>query len=193
MKWRIFLILESKTCAFFGHRKIEITEELKQSVREKIEELILKHNVLIFLFGSRSDFDSLCHLIVTQLKQKYPEIKRIAYTCKNESCFLESEREKWEKTLSTLTKKEVHLNCFEEEFDHKTKYTAGRASYVERNQAMINDSDFCIFYYDEKRQPPQRNRNLYIVGSTKSGTKLAYEYAKQKKKVIYNMYLTSVK
>ena len=54
-----------KFCSFFGHRNIEITEELKQKVKQIIEYLILKYNVLIFLFGSRSNFDTLCHSIVT--------------------------------------------------------------------------------------------------------------------------------
>ena len=35
-------------CSFFGHRKIEITEELKQKLREIIEDLIVNHNVSIF-------------------------------------------------------------------------------------------------------------------------------------------------
>ena len=48
---------EYKVCSFFGHRKIEITKELKQKVKEVIEDLIFNHNVLTFLFGSRSDFD----------------------------------------------------------------------------------------------------------------------------------------
>ena len=56
-----------KICSFFGHRKIDITEELKQKVKEVIEDLIVNHNVLTFLFGSRSDFDYLCHLVVTEL------------------------------------------------------------------------------------------------------------------------------
>lgn len=64
--------------------------------------------------------------------------------------------------------------CVKEEIEYKTKYTSGRVSYVERNQAMINDSDYCIFYYDENYQP-------------KSGTALAYTYAKQKKKQIINI------
>lgn len=36
-------------CSFFGHRKIEITEELKQRIELTVEELILKHNVSVFL------------------------------------------------------------------------------------------------------------------------------------------------
>ena len=63
-----------KICSFFGHRKIEITEELKQKVKAVIEDLIVNHSVLTFLFGSRSDFDHLCHLVVAELKEKYPNI-----------------------------------------------------------------------------------------------------------------------
>ncbi|MEF9840764.1 MAG: biotin operon repressor, partial [Lachnospiraceae bacterium] len=44
---------------------------------EEIESLIVNHNVDTFLFGSRSEFDSLCHSLVTELKEKYPHIKRI--------------------------------------------------------------------------------------------------------------------
>lgn len=178
-----------KTCSFFGHRKINITEELKQKLKELIEELIVNHNVLTFLFGSRSDFDHLCRLIVTQLKEKYPNIKRIAYTCKSETCTLESEREKWERIYSRFEKQEVKLLGVEEEFEHKTKYTAGRASYVERNQAMINDSHYCIFYYDEGYKPEMRKCSKRSIGyyQPKSGTALAYAYAKHKRKNIINI------
>ena len=179
----------SKVCSFFGHRSIEITEELKQKLKETIEYLIVNHNVLTFLFGSRSNFDYLCHLIVTELKEKYPTIKRIAYTCRNEACTLESERQKWEEIYSYFQKREVRLLGVEEECEHKTKYTAGRASYVERNQAMINDSDYCVFYYDDNYQPEMRKYSKRSVNyyQPNSGTKLAYAYAKQKRKIMINI------
>ena len=66
--------MNNKICSFFGHRKIDITKELKEKVKEIIENLIINHNVFTFLFGSRSDFDHLCHLVVTELKQKYGKI-----------------------------------------------------------------------------------------------------------------------
>lgn len=69
----------------------------------------------------------------------------------------------------------------EEEFEHKNKYFAGKGAYIERNQAMIDDSDYCVFYYDE---------NYRIKGNKQgnSGTKIAFKYANGKKKVIKNFY-----
>lgn len=177
------------SCCFIGHRKIEITEEYKQKLKNIVEDLIVNHNVLTFLFGSRSDFDYLCHLVVTELKEKYSNINRIAYTCKGESCILENERQKWERIYSSLQKGEVHLLGVEEEFEHKTKYTAGKASYVERNYAMIDDSDYCIFYYKKNYQPEMRKYSKRNVScyQPNSETKIAYDYAKRKRKIIMNL------
>ena len=74
-----------KTCSFFGHRDTEQSEELKQKVKDIVERLIVEESVDTFLFGSRSNFDELCHIVVTELKEKYPYIRRIAYLCKHES------------------------------------------------------------------------------------------------------------
>lgn len=110
-------------------------------------------------------------------------------TCKSELCFLESDREEMEKFYSRALKKEIHLQGFEEEVEHKTKYTSGKASYVERNQAMIDLCDFCVFYFDEHYLPPLR---LFSKHSSpyqpRSGTALAFKYAKRKKKHIINMF-----
>ena len=66
---------------------------------------------------------------------------------------------------------------------------AGRASYVERNQEMINHSKFCVVYYDENYLPPRRKnsrRDLFDY-QPKSGTAVAYDYAVKKKKIIINL------
>lgn len=184
-----YVEIQPKVCSFFGHRKIDLTDELKRKVKNVIEDLIINDNVLTFFFGSRSDFDYLCHLVVTELKEKYPSIKRVAYTCKSETCVLESERESQEKLYSKVLNRDVYILGVEEEVEHKTKYTAGRASYVERNQAMINDSDYCVFYYDEKYKPNLRKQSKRSVGcyQPKSGTKLAYDYALRKRKTLINI------
>ncbi len=179
-----------KTCSFFGHRDIEITDNLKEKVKNVIEDLIINYDTSIFLFGSRSNFDQLCHIIVTELKEKYPQIQRISYTCRHETCILESEKEKWEKILSHFQKKDIKLIGFEAEKEHKTKYTSGKACYIERNQAMIDNSDYCIFYYNENYIPPTKrlkNQNSEFYQS-KSGTKLAYDYSRKKNKMIINIF-----
>ena len=83
----------------------------------------------------------------------------------------------------------------EEEIEHKTKWTSGRAQYVERNQAMIDDSDFCIFYYDENYLPKRRKSSWrdFTDYQPKSGTSIAYKYATRERKdnkkvIIYNVY-----
>ena len=67
----------SNTCCFFGHRTIKETEELREKIIQAVEKLITEENVDVFLFGSKSRFDSLCLELVTEIKEKYPHIKRI--------------------------------------------------------------------------------------------------------------------
>ena len=59
---------KEKTCCFFGHRKIDETEELKNKLCEIIENLIVNEKIDTFLFGSKSQFDDLCHKITTEQK-----------------------------------------------------------------------------------------------------------------------------
>ena len=63
-------------------------------------------------------------------------------------------------------------------------WSAGKASYVERNQDMINASDYCVFYYNPEYQPPKRKYSKRDISEyqPKSGTKLAYEYAWNRKR-----------
>jgi len=54
---------------------------------------------------------------------------------------------------------------------------------------MIDDSDYCLFYYNEQYVPPKR-KTAGGLGDyqPKSGTAIAYKYAKRKKKIIKNFY-----
>lgn len=181
--------MKNKACCFIGHREIKITEELKKGIYAYVEHLILNENVKNFLFGSRSEFNVLCHSVVTELKGKYSEIKRIVYTCKSEIAMKESERYKWESIYSLIKGRQIYLLWVEEEFDYKTKYVSGKGAYVERNQAMIDDSDYCVFYYNENYSVPERAKsNAMICCKPKSGTAIAYKYAKLKNKHIKNFY-----
>ena len=112
----------------------------------------------------------------------------MAFVCLSESVILESEKEEWEKIYSHFNKESVNLKCFDEMVRHKTVVKSGRASYVERNKEMIDNSDYCVFYYDENYQlPKKRALNGLSEYSPKSGTKIAFDYAKQKNKIIINI------
>ena len=68
---------ENYTCCFIGHRKTEETENLKLQLKAVIENLITAENVDTFLFGSKSQFNSICYELVTEIKEKFPHIKRV--------------------------------------------------------------------------------------------------------------------
>ncbi len=148
------------TCCFFGHRTINETEELKLKLIETIEKLIVKNKVDTFLFGSKSRFNSLCLELVTEIKEKYPHIKRIyvraEYPCIN-------------KQYTNYL-----LVSYEDTYYPKRILNSGKAAYVERNYEMIDKSHFCIVYYDALNTPATR----------KSGTRIALVYAEKHNKNI---------
>ena len=154
-----------KACCFFGHRKIDKTPELIDRLTKEIEVLITEKDVGIFYFGSKSQFDDLCHKVVTELKEKYPHIKRVYVRSAYQHI-----PDWYEDSL---------LQHYEGTYFPEHIEKAGRASYVERTQEMINKSDFCVVYYDENYAPPRRrnSRRDLTDYQPKSGTKVALDYA----------------
>ena len=143
--------MKTNTCCFIGHRKINETQELKSKLCEIIEKLIIKNQVDTFLFGSKSQFNSLCLKLVTQYKENYPYIKRV---------YVRAEYPYIDEYY-----KNYLLQNYEDTYYPKTVMGAGKVSYVKRNYEMINCSKFCIFYYDEQNS------------NQRSGTKIALNYA----------------
>ena len=149
------------TCCFLGHKKINETEELKSKLIGIIEKLIEEENVDTFFFGSKSRFISLCLELVTEIKEKHPHIKRVYVRA--------------EYPYISEQYKDYLLGNYDDTYYPKNIINSGRASYVERNYEMVNNSQFCVIYYDEQSTPTTR----------KSGTKVALDYAiKQRKKII---------
>ena len=107
-----------KSCCFIGHRKIIETKELKQRLQDTIEKLINENNVKIFIFGSRSEFDFLCHKIVSNLMNIHPTIERVAYTCKSELAVLKQNKTEFEQLFSNAFKQDITLCEYEKEIEH---------------------------------------------------------------------------
>ena len=141
-----------KACSFFGHRDTPQTEELKQKVRETVERLIVEEGVDTFLFGSRSKFDELCHIVVTELKEKYPHIRRIAYLCKHETACLVGAGRELKQKIKDLTGRDVYVGEYEDIKTSDQINSAGRACYVERNQLIIDDSKWTLFYLNDEKE-----------------------------------------
>ena len=161
-----------KSCCFFGHRNIEYTEELEKRIYEQTENLILSEGADTFYFGSKSEFNSLCRDVVTDLKEKYPQIKRI---------YIRAEFPHINKEY-----KDYLLESYDDTYFPEKVLGAGRACYVIRNREMIDKSDFCIVYYKEDYIPKKRRnskRDLFEY-QPKGGTKIAYDYAVKKGKNI---------
>ncbi len=176
--------METSACCFIGHRKVQDKELVFLAVKKTVERLIIENGVRTFHFGSKSEFDDLCHLAVTELQSKYPDIVRVNYNRKSEYVVKPNEKADLQESWSRLLKKDIRLKDFEKSKMSDRLINAGKASYVERNEDMINDSEYCIFYYKEEYTPEP---NPYYKSSGKSGTKLAYDYAVRKKKNIINI------
>ena len=162
--------IREKTCSFFGHRDIEETLALYENIRNTVIYLIEQKGVKRFLFGSKSRFDTLCWKVVTKIKERYSEIRRV---------YVRS----MYPTLSDFYEKYLLESCEETVYPPRVE-NAGRASYIQRNQAMINESDYCIFYCNPDYVPPvKKSKNRFLPDVTRrSGTKLALEYAYQRQK-----------
>ena len=138
---------------FFGHRTINETEELKNELYKTIEKLITEEKVNTFLFGSKSRFNSLCLELVTNIKEKYPYIKRI---------YVRAEFPDISDSYRAYL-----MENYEDTYYPEKNRNAHKSVYIKRNYEMIDNSRFCVVYLDDAGMPVNR----------KSGTVAALEYA----------------
>ena len=156
--------MKNSTCCFLGHREIHQNAELRRQIYETVERLITENGVNNFLFGSKSRFNDLCHEIVTEIKEKYPFIKRKYIRAEYPDI--------------TDSYRQYLLQYYEETWFPEQLKGAGRAVYVKRNYIMIDESDYCVIYFSPSAVPQGR----------KSGTKIALNYAEKSKRRIIRIY-----
>ena len=149
---------EKKICSFFGHREIEITEELYATTTAEIMKAV-SLGCRIFYFGGYGEFDSLCYEIVSKLKNEF-DIMRVY--CVSQERYLR-------KSVRYFNRDDYdEIKYIQSSFDGWYK------SIYFRNCAMIDESDFIIFYAENREN---------------SGAYKCYKYAKTKKnKYIINLW-----
>lgn len=134
-----------KICSFFGHRHIEISEDLRIKLKTLLEMLIMEHNYTTFYFGGFGEFDDLCWQIITELKQKYWFIKRV-YVCEDFK-FVDRPHKRPAWLKESDYEEFIYLDM-----DYKGFY---KRIYF-RNCEIIKQSD-CVIFYVERFE----NSNAY--------------------------------
>lgn len=149
-----------KTCAFFGHRNVKSTEELKIRLEKILREMIEKEGYETFLFGGLGDFDELCYKLVTYLKKSYGNIKRVFYLYDPNHQVIDK-RPLW---LLSKEYEEILYPNLEHDWWYKRIYF--------RNLEMVKISDRVIFY---------------VLSKENSGAYKTMQYAIKKGKAILNV------
>lgn len=110
-------------------------ESLKDKLKQIVENLIVNESADTFLFGSKSEFNTLCYDVVTELQSKYSSIRRVYVRAEYE--FISGEY------------KRHLLRLYEFSYFPKAVQGAEALSYVKRNQAMIDKCNTVVAYYDD--------------------------------------------
>ncbi len=166
--------MNKTTCCFLGHRKIDITNEQRIKLYNVIETLIVKYGIDTFLFGDKSQFNDLCYEIVSELKKNYPYLKRIYVRA--QSPYIND------------AYKAYLLKNYEDTYYPNSVIKAGRLSYIKRNYEMINESEYCIIYFNKDYVPTKQKNENICPRQTKSGTQIAYDYALKSQRKIINIF-----
>lgn len=155
--------------AFIGHRNTLITKDLQEKLFYKLREHLQTYPETQFLFGSRSNFDKMCLMTVSQLKEDFPQLKRVYVRAEFENI-----NDFYEKYLLTM------YDC---SFFPPQIKNAGKATYIERNRIMIDLCDILYTYCD----PCYHVLNKKHICSC-GGTKAAVAYALSKHKITVNLF-----
>lgn len=153
------------TVAFMGHSDIDVTDALRERVRSEIVALIESNKSIKFLLGSRSDFNDLCRDVLSELKVKYPHIRRV---------YVRAEYEYINDDYTNYL-----LERCDETYYPPQLHGLGKYVYVRRNQIMVEKCNVLIVYCDENYVP---------LGRTRSGTKMAVDFANRKHKRVINVF-----
>ena len=156
-----FVMENNKICSFFGHRDVEITDELHATTTAEILRSV-DFGCRIFYFGGYGDFDNLCYQIVNRIKNEHPALGIRRIYCVSQERYLRKDtryfrREDYDDVIYLIP-----------------SFEGWYKSIYFRNCAMIDESDVVIFYAEEREN---------------SGAYKAFKYAKKKKdKQIVNLW-----
>ena len=153
--------MDEKICSFFGHRTVTVTEELYAITTAEIWKAVAL-GCRTFYFGGFGEFDALCLSIVKKIKEEHPILRIKSVYCVWHERYLRKPSHVFQK----------------EDYDEIVYITPAFEGWYKsiyfRNCAMIDQSDFVIFFAEKREN---------------SGAYKAYKYALSKKgKAVANLY-----
>lgn len=147
------------SCSFFGHRKINISAQLREKLSTILESLI-KNGCIDFYFGGFGEFDDLCYSIISKLKTNYDHIRRIYCIC-DQRLERSGKRPKW-----------LNDNNYEEIIYIEPSFNWWYQRIYFRNIEIIEKSDIVIFFVEK---------------TAHSGAYKALQYVQKRKKEFINI------
>ena len=148
-----------KICCFIGHGDYWYDSDVRVSLYEIAEKLILFHDVKTFWVGKYGDFDRIVREMLRELKAKYRDIKIeiiVPYLTKDLEMFYQDFSKSYDGIL---------LADVPEKTPHKLKI-------IKCNEYMVNNSMFMICF----------------VKYSWGGAAKIFEYAKRKKHIqVFNI------
>ena len=141
--------------SFFGHGKTAL--DIKKEDFLALLEDVIKDSPVEFFLGMYGDFDFFAYACTKEYKKRHPNAKLVfvtPYIHKN-YCLLEDAKERFDEIIYPELEK-----------------VPKRYAIIRRNEYMIDESDFIIFY---------------VTHHHGGGAYMALEYAKRKKKQYINI------
>lgn len=123
--------------AFIGqvdYRDRELTVKLTDKVKKIVEKLIVENGAEEFLFASGITFNRICLDVVTELKIKYPHIRRIFITMYK---------------VYRKRDRDYLMKCFDSLKEPENSREKGQFPSIKANQKIIDECDYLIAYYDK--------------------------------------------
>ncbi|MDE7086862.1 MAG: hypothetical protein K2O67_01585 [Clostridia bacterium] len=116
--------MSTKSCAFFGHRNIDLSP-YKEKLLQTVTELIEQKGVTRFYSGFRGDFDAYCSSLVFELKKRYPQIKSTM-------------------VLSYLPENFVLPKYFDDSIYLLERQVPQRLAIIETNKLLVDRVDYIV-------------------------------------------------
>ena len=149
--------MNTTICCFAGHSDMN-GSDAKEKIKNIAQRLITEKNVTEFWVGNYGGFDACAASAVRELKLKYPDIKLIL-VIPYSTKKIEGYRDWYEKNYDKIMLADIPVT------------TPGKYKIIKANEYMVENSDFLICYIDH----------------TWGGAYRTYNYAKRKKKEIFNV------